>query len=180
MPITATNTVLTYNDLTLQTSAGGDTLYLAETVVGGNSSVSLTGGTWTVRRLTNVANNLAGASHNNVTWTTTLPAGTFLINANATTSNTSDGQFSNNVIRLRDTTNNLTYITGIGGRTMDAEFSFARSNTNLVGLITLFSSTSFQLQHWASITVGGGFTSFAGLSPAPTDTYASMIITRVG
>lgn len=176
MPVSFNNTSVVFNDSSTQQTSPLKSLWLAETrLSGSNSLVSLTGGAWTTRRVTLVDGSISGASHNNTTWTTTLPAGSYLVSAAARTGNTSDGVQSRNTIRLRNIGTNTTLLVGIAGTTLDADFGFSYTNTQMVGMITLASSSSLQLQHWAGSTVNGGFAFTTG----DIETYATIMFSKL-
>jgi hypothetical protein len=137
----------------------------------GTSHGNLTAGAWTKRTLnTTVINNVTGCSI--ASSVITLPAGSYLISANATFYRTNLFQ-----LRLRNTTAGTTLQTGLNGYADTDDGNGDVQNGLLNGYITLTGSTNLELQYYADINFnsnsGGVATSYG------TEVYASLTIQQV-
>ena len=136
----------------------------------GTHGGTYTAGAWRTSPLnTVVVNEIPGASlaSNQIT----LPAGTYLVNANIVLMQIGEGQ-----ARIYDVTSSATLAYGVNGRTYSPDSS--SSPSLIIGKFTLTGAKAIEIQAQGSVTISSfGFGYASGLG---TETYAEIEITKIG
>lgn len=136
------------------------------------SSVNLLASSWVKRLVATQQNTVTGASISS--GVLTLPAGTYSASALA---KTGVNRPIATVLRLRDTTNSVTLLTGVAGKHDDEGGGVQnQANASLNGIFSVTSTVSVELQQWSSINATGG----SAINTGENEVYATLALTLLG
>lgn len=143
-----------------------EAMFLRHAPASGTAVAANTAGAWNTRPVTQVSNSIAGASHNDTTFTTTLPAGMYLVLVGGT--NYSSG-------RSRTRFKSTTTSTSIDGLNSFDNTGAADGLTSVgFGVLTLSAEESFKVETY--VESGTGSLGLAVSASSANEHYAECVI----